>query len=53
MRRWLILLFGLLVLAGCASHTQFGGRRFGATFEWGDDGYADPYSYQGSAPPAY
>lgn len=55
MKRWLILLVGMLVFAGCASHTQFGGSRFGATFGWGgDDGYyADPYSYQGSNPPGY
>lgn len=53
MRRILILLFGLLLLAGCASHTQFGGSRFGATFGWGDDAYADPYSYQGSDAPVY
>jgi hypothetical protein len=53
MRRLLILLIGLFVFSGCATHTEFGGNRFGATFQWGDDGYADPYSYQGSVPPAY
>ena len=41
-----ILIVLAAILSGCATHTEFGGHRFGATFGWSNDASTvDPYSF--------
>ena len=55
MRRLILLVILAALVGGCASHTEFGGKRFGHTFGWGEEASsgADPYSLETQDPARY